>query len=395
MKHLILVLFLTTSMTLIGYSQYNEVVKGNNEFAFEFYQSISDNDNNLFFSPYSISIALAMTYEGAGGETAKEMQTTMHFPESRSDMQTAFRKLLEDNSKQEENYVFKSANSLWASKQIEFHKDYFSRVNKFYNAPAEQVNFRRTKARETTRKKINHWTEKETEGKIKDLLQENDLSFETILVLVNAVYFKAEWHKKFKKRATVENVFYSFNSKQKTLFMNQKSRMKFYKDKLHLHLEIPYYSRKASLHIFMPDNENAFQEFQKKFDFQYFSSILKQSKYETVKLSLPKFKINNRMYLSDNLKDAGIKLAFESKSDFSGMSDTSDISIDKVIHQSFINTNENGTEAAAATAVVMKRETALPPQNEIIFNVNKPFIFVITDNSTGSVLFTGHYIKPE
>ena len=296
--------------------------------------------------------------------------------------------------KNDEKYIFKNANSLWAAKRIKFKDDYFAQIIEYYKAPIERVNLKRSKNREKVRKQINNWTEKETEGKIKDLLQEDDLSMETILVLVNAVYFKAEWKKQFKERATKKDIFYSFSGKSKIDFMKLSSRMKFYKDKLHIALEIPYYDNKASMYILLPGDKKSFYTLQEKLNYKYFMKIQDKSKYTSVKLILPKFKIENRMYLGEELQKAGMKLAFSKKANFSAMTNESDVSIDKVIHQTFINMDESGTEAAAATAVIVKRETSVPPEKVVEFNVNRPFMFFITDNTSGSILFAGHYIKP-
>ena len=398
MRHLILSMVLLSSVISITTAQSSELVKGNNEFAFDFYKQIaSSSEKNLFFSPYSISFALAMTYEGAEGETAKEMRKVMSFPDTKKELRNGFSGLLKRNltDTDKSKYFFKSANSLWASASIEFKKDYFDRIKEYYAAPVEKVKFKRNKQRYKALEQINNWTEKETEGKIKDLLKKDDLTFETILVLVNAVYFKAEWKKQFKKRATMEDVFYSYSGKEKIDFMNLSSRMRFYKDKLHIALEIPYYQNKASMFILLPNEENSFNALQKMLDYKYFKKIKDNAKYTQVQLTLPKFKIENRMYLGKELQKAGMKLAFTKSADFTGMTDESDVSIDKVIHQSFINTDESGTEAAAATAVIIKRETSVPPNQVVKFNVNKPFMFFITDNATGSILFAGQYMKPE
>ena len=196
-----------------------------------------------------------------------------------------------------------------------------------------------------------------------------------------------------KKVATKKDVFYSLNKKVEKDFMRTNSKMKYFKDDKYQMLEVPYKNNKASMIIFMPNENIEFKEFKNTFTSEMFNSSYKKANYENVYLSLPKFKIKFKTDLSKTLSNAGMKKAFTSRADFSGMTCKKDLRIDKIIHQTFINVDESGTEAAAATAVIMKRITSVNPSNSIEFKANRPFLFLIRENSTGSILFIGQLVK--
>lgn len=374
----------------------NQTDNSDNQFALEFYEQIADSEKNFFFSPYSISLALAMTYEGARGETAEEMRNVLHFPESREEMRETYgsEKMKMTQSHDEEKYIFKIANAVWAADHIKFKKEYFEHIKSGYGAPVNTVDFRDKKARKNAGEDMNRWTEKNTEGKIKDLIKPNDLSIETIMVLINAVYFKAQWVNTFKENRTKDDTFYAFDENITTAFMHQTKRMKYYKDNLISAVEIPYSDNKASMHILLPHNSKDFYELQKKLDIEYFNTIREKTEFSSIQLKLPKFRTENRIYLEEAFQKVGMKKPFEGRADFSGMSNAGYISIDKIIHQSYIDLNEDGTEAAAATAVIVKRTTAVTPEKSIPFSADKPFIYLITHNETGKIMFIGHLVKP-
>jgi serpin B len=375
----------------------NRTNNPDNQFALEFYKQIADSEKNFFFSPYSISLALAMTYEGAEGETAEEMRKVLHFPESKEETRESFasNKRVMTQSPDEDKYIFKIANAVWAAEHIKFKKSFFEHIKSGYGAPVNTVDFKDPKPRNNARKEMNRWTENNTEGKIKDLIKPTDLSTETIMVLINAVYFKAQWANTFKESKTKDDSFHAFDENITTAFMHQTKRMKYYKDNLISALEIPYYGNKASMHILLPHNSKNFDKLLNKLDTIYFNKIKETAEYTSVQLKLPKFRTENRIYLEEAFQKAGMKKPFERDADFSGMSNAGYISIDKIIHQSYIDLNENGTEAAAATAVIVKRTTAVIPEKPVAFDADKPFIYFITDNETGNLIFAGHLVNPK
>ncbi|PIE78387.1 MAG: hypothetical protein CSA15_08085 [Candidatus Delongbacteria bacterium] len=387
-------IFLSISLffaSLMSVSAQSGSAKFTNEFAFDFYHQISQKHENLFFSPYSISLAMAMTYEGAEDKTSQIISEIMHFPKDKSEMRTALnsdRKVL-CNSSDKEKYLFKIANAIWAAKDLNLQNEYINIIKKYHNAPIFKYTFGRKFKFEDLANEINTWTEKNTEQKIKDLIKKNDIDISTVMVIVNAVYFKAEWLSKFKKKDTKKDIFYGTKEKVKVDFMSGYKKVKFYKDNMLTAIGMPYHARKSSMYILLPHSIQEFKKIQKSINNNYFDKIIKSSKYSRIKVIIPKFKTESKLYLKNDFVEAGMKLAFTPNANFSGMSKKRNIYIDKIIHQSFIEVDESGTEAAAATAVVMKRETAIPPVQNMEFKADHPFIYLIADNQTGNVLFIG------
>lgn len=369
-------------------------VEKNNNFSFELLNYVNNNDN-LFLSPFSVSSALAMTYEGAKGKTRTEMSKVLHFPDNNLIVNKSFSEIINkcQSSRSSKYYTFNIANSLWAQKDFKFLHSYFETVTKYYHAPIQMADYKGNASREKVRLGINKWVESKTNDKIKDLISQNDLDDETKLVLVNAVYFLSQWQKTFKKEATKKDVFYSFNEKLEKDFMHTSSRMKYLKGEKYKMLEIPYKDDKASMVIIMPNENQDFNEFKASFNAKQFTTVFNKASYENISLYLPKFKIEFKTDLSQTLAKAGMKRAFSGRADFSGITCKKNLKIDKIIHQTFINVDEAGTEAAAATAVIMKRVTSIRPSKKIEFKANRPFMFVIRENSTGSILFIGQLVK--
>jgi len=395
LKTLTIIIFALLSFNSGTAQDLSKQVENNNKFCFDLYNYLDVGNENLFISPFSVSSALAMTYEGAKEKTRKEMSEILHFPDNNEEINQNFSDIINrtQNSKDKKKYTFNIANSLWAQNDFEFLHSFFTTIKKYYNAPVESVNFKDEKEREKARLTINAWVAKKTNDKIKDLLDKSALDNDTKMVLVNAVYFIAEWQKTFNKKNTKADDFYTFNGKVKKDFMHTSSRMRYaYTDSIQL-LEIPYKDQKASMIILMPDKVSQFNKVKKVLNNMYFESLLKKAEYQNISLSLPKFKIEYKENLAKVLFKAGMKRAFSNKADFSGISCKKNLKIDKVIHQTFINVDESGTEAAAATAVVMKRVTSVNPNNKVVFKADRPFIFLIKEKSTGSILFIGQLIK--
>ncbi len=382
----IIIMFLSLSA-----QSYNKQVKNNNQFAFDLYKYLESEEDNLFISPFSVSVALAMTYEGAKNKTKKEMAAVMHFPDEKTQLHKDFAGIMQkvSASRNKDSYTFVTANSLWAQNDFKFFHTFFKTIESNYKAPVELVDYKNAENREKARLNINSWTEKKTNKKIKNLLQESDLDKDTKLVLVNAVYFLAEWKIKFEEKNNYEDKFYGVGKETKTMFMRKKYRTKYFEDDKTQVIEIPYIDEKASMVVFLPKKKKGLKALQDNFTNKYYEEIVSKLKYEKTEITFPKFKIESRYDLVKVLSDAGIKQAFTNKADFTDMICKKEIKIDKIIHQTFINVNESGTEAAAATAVVMKRITSTSPENTKKFKADHPFIYIIKDNKTASILFIG------
>jgi serpin B len=382
---------------LIAANNNQEIVEGNNKFAFRLYKELkSDSDKNLFYSPFSISTALAMVYTGARYETAQQISQTMNFP-LEGKFHSDFKQLLNRlNEGTESKIKLNIANGLWAQKDFKFLDSYFDIVKSNFFSELKNVDFVDNTEREKSRKDINTWVEQKTNDKIKDLLSQGDLDSMTKLILVNAIYFYGDWETPFKKSATARKDFFLFNKNQVVVpFMNEQEIYNYYEDSKIKAIEIPYKDNKASMVIFLPNKKNGITEFEKSFDYKYYLNIIAAFQSDKVRLSLPKFQTTYKINLGTVLSQMGMPLAFSPNgADFSGMTGKRDLCISKVIHQAFINVDEKGTEAAAATAVVMRATAVRMPAEPKIFNADHPFIFILKDNTTGTILFLGKIMNP-
>ena len=378
----------------------NSVVNANNRFAFDLYSRYKSKDGNIFYSPYSISSALAMTYEGARGKTAEEMQTVFHFPQDASIRRESFLKIDQQINKKDKKYKLNIANALWAQKDYKFLDDYFGLVEKYYGGKVTNLDF--TNETEKSRLIINSWVEKQTNNKIKDLIPPGILNSLTRLVLTNAIYFKGFWLKQFDKKDTKEEDFrVSPDNKIKAQMMRLTGKEANFNyaetDKLQI-LELPYEGEELSMLILLP-KEDDLKAVEESLNSEKLSEWKKLLRNEKVNVYLPKFKFENKYFMAQDLKDMGMPTAFTlgidfgGEADFSGMTGNKKLNIDMVIHQAFVEVNEEGTEAAAATAVEMA--PAAGPSDRIkIFKADHPFIFIIQNSETGNILFVGRVSDP-
>ncbi|MGP8214694.1 MAG: serpin family protein [Bacteroidia bacterium] len=368
-------------------------VNGNNEFAFKLFAEINNGSHNLFYSPFSISSALAMTYAGAREETEMQMSKVLCFGKQQDSLNTNFEKIINGiESDTASGLRLNIANSLWVQKKYQFLDSYFDIVKTNYLSELNNVDF--ATETEKTRNEINGWVEQKTNYKIKDLLPEKSISSNTELVLVNALYFKGEWTYKFSEKATRKDIFHlNENDTVSADFMNIMEYYNYYQDEKFQVVELPYKGNKVSMIVFLPVKKDNMKSADKEFDYKYYTSAIKSLKPEKVRLSLPKFNTTESFDLGDTLKKMGMPMAFSPLADFSGMTGKKGLFISKILHKSFIDVNEEGTEAAAATAVVMKM-TATRPSPFKVFKADHPFMFILRDNTTGGILFMGEIINP-
>jgi serpin B len=370
------------------------VVEGNTAFALELYRALRKDDGNLFLSPYSISTAFAMTYGGARGDTALQMAETLHFCLDQKQLHQAFARLRSElNAVQKKGKVqLRIANSLWPHKDYQFLKAYLALIKKYYGASVTPVDYKT--AVEEARTRINTWVEEETEDKIKDLIQPGVLTPLTRLVLVNAIYFKGNWARQFKESLTHDAPFYLTPEKTvQTPFMTQEHTFLYGEDGGLQILELPYEGDDLVMLILLPRRVAGLAELEKALSPENLDQWIALLREQKIEVFVPKFKLASSFSLNETLVSMGMRDAFDqTKANFAGMDGTNLLYISAAIHQAVVEVNEEGTEAAATTGIVMGLK-AMPAQ-PTTFRADHPFIFLIRDNRSGSILFMGRVIDP-
>jgi serpin B len=371
------------------------VVEGNNAFAVALYHQLSHQAGNLFFSPESISTALAMAYAGARGDTGSEMAKALHFTVPPGQLHPAMGALLRDLNAAHSDYQLSVANALWAQQGYTFLDQFLNLLKTDYGAGLQQVDFKG--APEAARSVINQWVEQKTQDKIKDLLAPGAVRPDTRLVLTNAIYFKGNWQTQFDKAQTRNEDFYLSQTKSAAApLMHREGSFGYFDGGTFQVLEIPYKSKALSLIVLLPKERSGLPGLEDSMTpsnmQQWLSRVAPVPK---VIVTIPKFKSTQEFELSNALRALGMPQAFGAGADFSGMTGKRDFAISAVIHKAFVDVNEEGTEAAAATAVTMRalamRAPGPPPP---VFRADHPFIFLIRDNGSRSILFMGRMTDP-
>jgi serpin B len=411
-------LFVFLALCFLGFSAWAQsldtqaAVDAVNGLSVDLYKKLASQEKgNLFFSPYSISDALAMTYAGARGETAQEMAKTLYFPAEQLSLHKSFFAL---NSNLEAiqksgNVQINTANALWVQSDYNEGADYFKCKDEFLNLTKEyykselkQVDYRDTSKSAFIRDTINAWVEQKTNSKIKNLIPPDVPDQDTRLILVNAIYFKGKWQDEFEKKNTKPMPFYINAEEAKDVeTMYQQKRFQYAEDSDVQVLTMPYKGYDLSMTIILPKDKNGLAAVENQLTAVKLSGWAKfWGRQEDTSVYLPKFRLESKFMLADTLKEMGMLLAFyKYNADFSGMADfpsNTHLYISKVIHKAFVDVYEEGTEAAAATAINMVEygSYGLPPEPKV-FRADHPFIFLIKDNKSGAILFLGRYVKPE
>lgn len=383
-----------------------ELTKGNGSFALDMYKQLKENNDNLLFSPYSISLALAMTYSGANSTTAEQIASTMYFDIPQAELHPAFNWLDSELTSRtevtgdsgDESFRLNIINDIWGQKDYEFRKSFLDTLAAHYGAGLRIVDYRNNP--EAARIAINDWVSRETEEKITELIPQGIINELTRLVLTNALYFKAAWEKPFSKDSIGLRPFHLLNGNEtKVYMMKQTNTFPYIERNDYQAVELPYNGQGISMVVILP-SEGKFTEFEGRFDFSQLRSILSGLDDERVRLSIPKYKLESDFQLDKALSLMGMPEAFDwRKADFTRMTTEKDepLYIGTVLHKSFIDVDEKGTEAAAATAVVMMTGAApgSKPDEPKIMTVDRPFIFLIRDMETGTILFLGRVMLPE
>ena len=367
------------------------VVTGNTEFGLALYSQLAGKEGSLFFSPYSISSALAMTYAGARGKTAEEMKTTMRFHLEPDRLHPAFASLGKALDNPKSAIQLRIANRLWGQKDYGFLPEFLKNAKTNYGAGLGEVDF--VKNTEASRDEINAWVEKQTQGKIKDLMPQGTITPMTRLVLTNAIYFKAPWTFPFDPKQTADGEFTLASGKKlKTPLMHASERASFMQGDGFSMLELPYGMHKASMFILLPKDAGGLPQLEKQLSETNLKKWIGKLGPHQMTITLPKFKVTSQFMLNDTLKEMGMRDAFTfGKADFTGMATGEKLYISAVVHKAFVDVNEAGTEAAAATGVGIGTLSLPPPAT---FRADHPFVFLIRDNATDSVLFMGRLAQP-
>ncbi len=386
-----------------------DIAAGSNAFAVELYGRLRGQEGNLFYSPASIHTALAMTAAGARGTTAKEMSGVLHLPAAgvHEDYAALLEKLNSPAAiphttrilgmtvrRTKPAYRLVVANALWGQDGCAWKRDFLDLVSRRYGAGLQTVDFK-TAAGEAA-KTINAWVAKKTAGKIRDLVSRGALPPLTRLVLTNAIYFKAAWDEDFSRSATKNKPFHVTADTTVTApLMYRQDRFGYLETADFQALEMPYTGRDLSMVVFLPRTVDGLEDFEKNLDAGRLRRWLGKLEKTAVKVTFPRFTVRSGFSLADPLGKMGMADAFTAAADFSGMTDAENIFIADVLHKAFVAVDEKGTEAAAATAVVMKATAAPGPRPEPkVFTADHPFLFVIRHRPTGLVLFMGRVANP-
>jgi len=398
------------------------VVQANNTFAVDLYARLCKGEGNLFFSPYSISTALAMTYTGARGKTAEEMAAVLHLDADVAKVCAGYTTFLRHLHRERQSRDFRlyTANALWGQQGYPFARKFISLIRTAFNthpisvdyhrdpdgrprllpppSPLLEVDFQRDP--EGARKIINRWVAGETQDKIKDLIPPPPppvLTPATCLVLTNAIYFKAAWAEPFKKDRTQDGPFHLADGRTVSVPLMSQTHDYCYADVDGLQvLDVPYEKQGLSMTILLPRAADGLAKVEASLTSERLDQWLDALKNARVDLTLPKFKMTAACGLDKTLSAMGMPTAFDSTADFSGMDGKGGLYISAVIHKAYVDVDETGTEAAAATAVVMPRGCAMPPQKgTVVFRADHPFVFLIRDTRTGTILFMGRVANPK
>jgi serpin B len=374
------------------------LVEGNSIFAFELYQALKGEEGNLFYSPYSISLALAMTYAGANGETAQQMADTLQFLLDQDSLHPAFNSLDAElakrgegaEGKDGEGFRLNIVNAIWGQKDYEFLPAFLDVLAENYGAGLRILDF--MTETEKSRLTINDWVSDQTEGRIEDLIPQGAINELTRLVLTNAIYFNAAWAYLFDEEMTADGLFYLLDGEQVSVpMMKQTESFAYTEGEGYQAVELQYDGDELSMVVLLPE-AGQFEAFEEGLQSQQVDAIIKNLHNTRITLTMPQFEFDSEFSLKDTLAGMGMPIAFSSNADFSGMTGNRELLISDVMHKAFVAVDEAGTEAAAATAVIM--ELTAVPEPPVEVTIDRPFIFLIRDIKTGTILFVGRVMNP-
>ena len=373
-----------------------ELVEGNRAFALDLYHVLRKGSGNLFFSPYSISLALAMASSGARGNTQQQMAGALHFTLSPDRLHPAFHALDLEIARRGEStdkgFHLNIANAIWVQQGYALRDEYLGLLAENYGAAPHLVDFEQ--AWEAARLTINEWVSEKTQGKIKDLIPKGAIDDLTRVVLTNAIYFKAAWQDQFDKSGTRAEPFHLLGGEQISVpMMHHLASFGYTEGAEYQAVRLPYNGAPLAMIVLLP-RAGQFSAFEDSLSPQSLTAILGAMQPQDVRLTVPKFKVESEFSLKDPLEQLGMTDAFDGEADFSGMTGRPDLCITFVLHKAYIAVDEAGTEAAAATAVGFGGGGLATPSSVIEFTVDRPFLLLIQDEATGAILFIGRVLDP-
>lgn len=376
-----------------------KLVAANTKFGFKLFYEVlkQDSSKNVFVSPSSVAIALAMTYNGASGETQQAMAKTLELQgmslQEINEANAALKASLEnpDSGKGVDSSrpQLTIANSLWAKQGVPFEPEFLQRNRQFYQAKVTNLDF----SSPTAPTVINNWVKQSTQGKINQIV--DNIQADQVLFLINAIYFKGKWATPFNKSQTSEQVFYQLDgTSTKVPMMSQNGKYRYYENNNFQAISIPYSKGRLSFYIFLPKQNSTKGNFSQQFNAENWQQWMTNFKMREGYIQLPRFKMDYEIELTNALKALGMGVAFNSSANFTQMSRIP-VNINKVKHKTFVEVNEEGTEAAAVTAVGIVTTSAPMPEEPFRMIVDRPFYCAIRDNQTGTLLFIGSIVEPK
>ena len=387
---------ITMNTSIKGKAEVKAVSKAEEEFSKSLYEVIkkSAKKDHILFSPYSVTVVLTMLSEGARGETLTMMKKKMHLPEAET-LRVGYRDII-PLLRTNERFTLDTVNIAFVMKELQVLEEFQTCLQENYHAHMSSLDFTEN---EKAARTINDWVKTQTQDKITDLIPADSLNALTRLVLVNAVYFKADWSAQFEKDRTVPGRFWVTETESKEVeMMSMKGHeMDFTRlDQLDSSMvELPYKGNRIVMQLILPGKRTGVYDLENKLTEVDLPSLFSQNKKDIkVDLRLPRFKLSHSLTLSDSLKQMGMEDMFnKDKADLSGITgENDDLYVSSVLQKVFVEVNEEGSEATAATELTIRRR-CLPPPNQK-FNVDHPFLFIIRDRLTGMILFQGRVVDP-
>lgn len=369
------------------------LVAGNTEFALDLYTLLFDTADNLFLSPYSVDVSLAMAYAGSRGETARQMADALHFSMPQAQLHPAFNALGQSMASSREGEPqasqFRVASALWGQQGVELLESFLDTLVEHYGAGMRLVDFRQA---ERAEEQINDWAREQTDNRVEELLPQGALDSSTSLVMTSAATLQAAWLKPFARDATRDAPFTLRNGDRITVpTMEQVADLGYARMPGLQAVELPYAGSELAMVILLPD-EGSFEAFAHALNADQLDAIIRALAPSRVRLALPRFRCDTHLQLREALADLGMVDAFGDGADFSGIDGTQELFIEQVYHQAVIQVDEAGTEATVGSAVAMSRKAELQADHEI--RVERPFLFLIRDMDSGAILFLGHVVNP-